>query len=625
MNRAKDEWDDPGLQSSGSRLAAAGIVALGLGWRLWLAHATFFNTDEAWHFAVANQDTLVAAYKASLTLAHPPLLEFILYFWRHLGTSDLMLRLPGVLAGTVFCWMFFKWLGLLFGTTTAWAGLIFATFLPPMIALSAELRQYSWMLLFSVCAAYWLERALAENSARMAVLSSLCLWLAMLSHYSAFLFAAALGIYAIGRILSQRPSRAVVACWGTGQAAGVGLAWFLYATHISKLSSVYPVAQPLQRFGDFYLSDWYFHPGRDHLLHFLYRGTFGVFRFIFGQTAIGQIATVLFLAGVILLATRSSFRTTARKAAPLERWTAVLLIAPFAVNWIAVVFGLYPYGRTRQCIFLAMVALAGVSLALGRVARNRVVIAAALAVAMVAACHAFGTLQGRDMLPLAEQRHRHMDEAVQFLRTHVSASDVMLTDKATSFQLAHYLCRQQPVNFEHSASGLDSFHCDGLRIVSTGPNDGALNAENLLPQVQQAKHGFNMNGDGSIWVVQGGWASGLSATVREKFPDLSGIEAHSFGRYLEVFKLPAQAAAGEGSVTSTEDGEDKFSPTGRRTTTSVPVLLESMSSDPPNWRSLSRIPRIPTPGVPSEDISSCLSDGMPLPLSAISTRTSRSR
>src|SRR5271169_6715408 len=282
-------------------LIAAVLMGLGFCWRVWLAQATFFNTDEAWHYSVANQDSLLAAYKASLTLAHPPLMVFVLYFWRHLGTSDVMLRLPGVLAGTIFCWVFYKWLTVLFGRTAGWCGLIFAAFLPPMIVLSAELRQYSWMLMFAVSAAYSLERALDRNSARMMLLSSVCLYLAMLSHYSAFLFAAGLGIYAILRMFSRRPSASVMACWVAGQAIGVGLAAILYVTHIAKLSAVYPVAQPLERFGDFYLSDWYFHAGRDRLLPFLYRGTFGVFRFVFGQTGIGQIAEVLFVAAIIAL------------------------------------------------------------------------------------------------------------------------------------------------------------------------------------------------------------------------------------------------------------------------------------------------------------------------------------
>jgi hypothetical protein len=34
---------------------AAILVAAGFIWRLWLAHATFFNSDEAWHYSLANQ------------------------------------------------------------------------------------------------------------------------------------------------------------------------------------------------------------------------------------------------------------------------------------------------------------------------------------------------------------------------------------------------------------------------------------------------------------------------------------------------------------------------------------------------------------------------------------------
>jgi Dolichyl-phosphate-mannose-protein mannosyltransferase len=502
---------------------------LGFCWRLWLARATFFNTDEAWHYSVANQDSLLAAYKASLTLAHPPLLVFLLYFWRHLGTSDAMLRLPGVLAGSIFCWIFYKWLALLFGRTVAWCGLIFASFLPPMIALSAELRQYSLMLMFAVSAAYLLERALADDSIR-AILSCVCLYLAMLSHYSAFLFAAGLGAYAILRMCSQRPATAIIRWWVAGQVAGVVLAWLLYATHISKLGTVYPVAQPLQRFADFYLADWYFHAGREHLVPFLYRGTFGVFRFVFGQTAIGQLAALLFLCGVVLLVGRRS----ASKTPPSTLLTAVLLTGPFVLCWIAVVAGLYPYGRTRQCIFLAVFALAGVSVALAQIARNRIGLAVSIAVVMVAICQAFGTLQGRDMLPLSELRHEHMDQAIQFIRSEISPDDVIFTDRATSFQLRHYLCRRKPVLVELSKDGLESFRCEGLHVLLTGPNDGALTAETVAARAQ------SVGPADRVWVVQAGWASGLGEALRSQFPAFSKTEIHSFGRYIEVFRMPSQ-------------------------------------------------------------------------------------
>src|ERR1700691_2125015 len=91
-------------------LAAAFITLLGFLARLWAAHGIFLNPDEALHFRLANQPSLLLAYKASLTASHPPLLTVVLYYWRALGTSELWLRMPSVVASVVFCWMFYKWL-----------------------------------------------------------------------------------------------------------------------------------------------------------------------------------------------------------------------------------------------------------------------------------------------------------------------------------------------------------------------------------------------------------------------------------------------------------------------------------------------------------------------------------
>jgi hypothetical protein len=517
-----------------SDLVAASLVLIGFLWRLWQARATFLNTDEAWHFAVSNQSSLSAAYRASLTLAHPPLMVFILYFWKAVGTSNLMLRLPGVLAGLVFCWVFYKWLVRVAGHTNALVGLVLACFLPPMIVLSAELRQYSLMLMFAVAAAYFLEVAVAENSVKAMSLSCASLYLAMLSHYAAFLFAAALGTYAIARMWAQRPRITVVGSWVVGQAVGLGIAGALYSTHISKLSAVYPVAEPLQRFGDFYLSDWYFHAGRDRLLPFLYRGTFGVFRFIFGQTGIGQVAAVLFLAGVLTLLL-SKQRSSKQM---LPGLVALLLATPFALNWIAVVAGLYPYGRTRQCMFLALFALPGVAVALARIVGNSIGPACGLALLMVICCHAFGTLQGRDMLPLAEQRHEHMDKLMEFVRSNIGPNDLIYTDQATSYQLRHYLCNQKPVSVDVSPDGFESFRCEGLHLVFSGPNAGALTAQGVDARWHDPDARLELP-PGHIWVVQGGWASGLGEALQH-VSGFTQMEVHSFGRYLEIFRLPTR-------------------------------------------------------------------------------------
>jgi len=517
------------------RIAAA-LVAAGFLWRVWLAHATFFNADEAWHFSVANQNSLLQAYKMSHTLAHPPLLVLILYFWRHVGTSNLMLRLPSVIAGALFCWVFYKWLSGILGRAAGWAGLLFVTFLPPMIALSADLRQYTLMLLFSVSGAYLLERALAQDSAPLMLLSSGCLYLAMLSHYSAFLFAAALGAYCILRFLTQRVSAQVVAAWLAGQAGGLGLAWFLYSTHIAGLQAAYPQGQPLHRFGDFYIREWYFHPGHDHLLPFLYHGTFGVFRFVFGNLHMGDVATVMFVAGVVILLLAE--KAEAKPYSP--RVLGIYLLLPFAVNWAVVWAGLYPYGRTRHCVFLAVFGIAGVSVLLARIAKQRTAIAAALAIGIVILCHIFGTLQGRDMLPLADQRHEHMDQAVEFLGREVASEDLIFADKVTSMQLGHYLCRQKVFSVDHPVAGYEEFRCNGFRVVSTELTDGPMIPDTFASEFRDMVRRYRLKPEDRVWVVQAGWARGLGEILRSRFPQFAGIEPHAFGHFIDAFRLTVE-------------------------------------------------------------------------------------
>src|SRR5689334_1343338 len=80
-------------------LGAGLVLMAGLLVRVKIACGTFLNPDEALHYLLAHQSSWLEAYRASLTNAHPPLLTFVLYFWRPLGDSELVLRLPSVIAG----------------------------------------------------------------------------------------------------------------------------------------------------------------------------------------------------------------------------------------------------------------------------------------------------------------------------------------------------------------------------------------------------------------------------------------------------------------------------------------------------------------------------------------------
>jgi uncharacterized membrane protein len=211
-------------------LLAAGFLAR-LGWAAW----GFLNPDEAAHYLLSVQPSLALAYKASLTTAHPPLLILLLHYWQLVGSSEVILRLPSVIAGTAFCWVMFRWMEHVADRSAALVALALLVFSPPLISLSAEVRQYSLLLVFAASSLYLLERGVSENCAGRMALSCGALYLAMLSHYSSLLFALVLGIYALVRLYSTRSKAAVVAAWVIGQIGGIALAAFLFFTHVSKL------------------------------------------------------------------------------------------------------------------------------------------------------------------------------------------------------------------------------------------------------------------------------------------------------------------------------------------------------------------------------------------------------
>ena len=176
------------------------ILAAALIARLYEAWAYFLNPDEALHNLLASQDSLRMAYRAALTQAHPPLLILVLYYWRSLGHSELMLRLPSVLAGTAACWFAYQWLKLVTDRSAAFLGLLLFAFAPSLVGLSAEVRQYALLLFFTSACLYLSERALQHNSALCMILFSLSLYGALLSHYSSLIFAFTLGIYLLVRL-----------------------------------------------------------------------------------------------------------------------------------------------------------------------------------------------------------------------------------------------------------------------------------------------------------------------------------------------------------------------------------------------------------------------------------------
>ena len=522
-NRHFEAWVEGHLS-----LTAMLVVSVGFVIRLWAASGTFLNPDEALHYLLANQSSWLLAYKASLTNAHPPLLTLVLYFWRGVGTSEFALRLPSVIAGTAFCWIFFKWLARTLGPVTGLICLMLVAFLPPMIALASEVRQYALLLFFLASAAYLLDRALVENSAAMMFLSAIFLYLAILSHYSAILFAVAIGVYSLLRLIAHRPSVTVGVVWVSGEAGAVGLVVALYLTHISKLKGDY-AAGTIHG----WLANSFFRPGRDNPLLFVIARTGGVFQYVFGQLAVGDLAFVAFVAGVVLLwredGAPADLNVTSRRF-------GLLLVLPFAIGAGAAIAGIYPYGGTRHSAFLIMFAVAGVSSLAARLMKQRIWGGIVFAILVVAVCSAF-VQPHRPYIRREDQSRMQMIRATEFTRSQIPPSDLIFVDYQTRLLLGYYLCPQQPVPFSAPIGSFEEFQCGGHRVVATGPDLYIFTAEDFLPRWNELPASFPLEPGQQVWVLQAGWEVDLLHQLQSKFAELPKLDSRSFGKNITIFKL----------------------------------------------------------------------------------------
>ena len=494
------------------------LLALGFLARFYPARSLFLNADEALIYFLSAQASLAETYKVSLLSAHPPLYYFLLHYWRWLGNSELMLRLPSVLAGTGFCWLGYKWLGKVADATTALAGLMFFCFAPALVGLGAEVRQYALLLFFFAACLYLLEAALQRDSASRMALFSFSLWLAILTQYSAWLFCLTVGIYALLRF-AQRPPRAAVALtWAVGQAVGVMIYGVLYKTQLPWLLKMARVDKVFQ--------------GKQSSLASIPRETFRLFHYLFSQPVVGAIVLLLYAAGVAALWRRPESGDGSRASG---RQLAALMLLPFLLSWAAALAHFYPYDGTRHSIVLAVFVVAGACLGLTSYGRQGSWKKPLFAAVLLIAGYVLASPLGPYMKP-NNQKRTWMSAASTYARQ-APAGTVFLVDDQSTYVFRYYFCRGQLAPFSQVPWKFRDYPCGSYKVA--GSREWMFTAEELGADLQRAARVYRLGPGYGVWLFQAGWNVNKEPELRTRLRDYGCPQPRAFGENIVVCRLAA--------------------------------------------------------------------------------------
>ena len=344
-----DEW-------SGWRIDLIALLVLTVGFliRLWGASSSFVNPDEAYHALLSSPDNFRDLLASAVRSPHPPLFIILLHYIRQVTTSDLGIRIIPVIAGTLMPWVMYRWIGRGWSKLAGLGALTILVLVPELIQVSVEARAYTLALLAMAVALYLMDRAIEDSSVLKMAGFALALYVAILSDFSAAFFVVASGVYFLMRITEKRVTIGVRVTWELSQVGVVVLYALLWVVQVDPLRSITARADV-----DGWLREAYLQPGQN-IIAFLVKNTAKQFAFIFPLSelprAVGWLTVVPAVAAMLVFGVGLwlLWRRSPDGSLWHSRATVVLMLVPFATVFAAACVHLFPYGRTRHTIFLAL-------------------------------------------------------------------------------------------------------------------------------------------------------------------------------------------------------------------------------------------------------------------------------
>jgi len=514
-----DEW-------SGRRIDAIALLTLatGLGIRYWVAANSFVNPDEAYHALLATPETFGELYASVLRSPHPPLFLILLHYVHKLMPTDLGIRLIPLVAGALLPWVVYRWISRGWSHLAGLGALAILSLAPELIRLSAEARAYTLELLFMAGALYLMDSAIETSSAWRMAGFALLLYGAVLSDYSAVFFTAAAAVYSLLRFREPHVTAGVKIVWGVSLAGAAGLYALLWMTQIQP-SGPFAAAQ-WSSTGS--LRQAFPQPGQNAFLYAL-RNTAEQFAFLLRLPAAAVAAAILlFLVSLYLL-----WRKPPEGSMWRGRAIVALMVIPFLAACAASIVYLFPYGRTRHTVFLALFIATGVGIAMEWIARRWIV---PLALVAVVATPVWCAMEGRYMKGIGEPSTRKelMEQAIEFLKRSVPPGTVILTESEMRVVLAYYLDTGVRLPEVHRTPSEEI--TGGWRLFANRWAFTSLEDLRTDLRVLRARYGFGP--EVRIWVLDGGFVPLLKPYLEELNRRGELPHLYQFGRAMVAALTP---------------------------------------------------------------------------------------
>jgi hypothetical protein len=508
---------------------ALGIVVAAFAMRLAYASCCYLNPDEGTHFALARPSSWLGAYEASRHDTSPGLDIMVLHGMMFIGRTELILRLPSLLAGTAALWVTFAWLRRILGEIPALAGLAFMTLSHGAISASTEVREYGLVLFFVCVSLYATEYAFADRSTFWAIIQGLFLIGALLTHYTAIVVIISVGLFTLVRLLSgDVPRRMLFTISASYAVLGILLVWLYFGQVRGHIPYGSRVMQYLEN---------YYYTASETPLGFVWRSLSHTFTYAVGARRGALLIMLVFTAGLGAL-------LTGRTKAP--RLTALLVIAPFAVGFAAAIARVFPFAGSRHQTYLLPFLAAGIAAALAWLRRG-VALPMLLLVAVIAPFWLITRTPDNDC---RMQSTRDMDSAVEYVGRTVPLGAALFVDQETYELLTYYLGRNDP-NIQ-TLQVDPNIQTQQVRPDTEEPIGGyrlvipklvwAFRPNEVLEQVSQSAKELGVPPSEPLWIVSVSWAE---PSLASRLPAGQNREVREFGR-ISVIKIPALRSSAAG-------------------------------------------------------------------------------